>query len=354
MEYILESATNTSEHIIPQFTVFSVGICEGSIKLFSSPFEMDVLINEKTPVTALMETCAKYHKSAPQYEILVDGANGLNNTKIFQYRVRVCADLRDIVVDGPPALSKQAAKHDASQAMLDKLRSITKTAVVQCIPVETPKPKELDYISALTNKCVTRNWPVPTFEAKEVTGPPHLRQFTMSCMVGRHIGEGRSATKKGAQQLAAEMVLRSITADEANNTIAVSEPVIQPIEEVISTFRKLTRRNRRKINSKEVPLMDRHRYFESFPDENIEAARAILCGVHDYEEFSAKEKVLLVLGEFSIPHATSSMHDRRGRSWIVFELTGDYDAVFFETSEEKIWPKAVEYLKNMLNINLLY
>lgn len=306
------------------------------------------MATNKTPISALQETCVK-HNCLPTFELIIDGAEGPNNTKIFVYRVSAL----NLSAEASES-SKKLAKHKAAEALLEQLKENDALCVVNGVRVSQPPPADFDAISALTNKCIVNAWPMPIFQLVERTGSPHLPVFTLRCEVGEHVGEGKSSTKKSAKNIASEQVLRLIeTAEEAAQTV-VPEIIIPPVEDVIGKFRKLTGRAKRKINGKEVRLCNRHRYFESFPDDKIEEARAIICGLHYYEELSDKQKVQMVLDHFEIPHKMSPQILTTGQVLYVFELTGDFDCLFSEWHDEQIWPRVLDYLRTMLNINLYY
>lgn len=302
----------------------------------------------KTPVSALQETCVK-HKCIPIYDLVVNGADGPNNTRIFTYRVNAFN-----MIEEASGTSKQLAKHNVAEKLLEKLKLFDGVVVVNGDAVPQQKPADFDAISALISKCNLNSWPLPLMEMREHYGPPHSPTFTYSCTVGQHTGEGKCSTKKGAQRRAADVVLKLIEeAVKAEETV-VPEQIIEPIEMVLAKFRKLTKCTRRKIDGKKVKLRDRHRYFESFPDDKIDAARAILCGLHYYEELTAKEKVRLVLHHLEIPYEISELGRGTKNRRVVFEFTGDFDGLFTKSTEAELWPRIVDYLMNMLNINLLF
>lgn len=301
----------------------------------------------KTPIMALQETCVK-HSCMPVYELLVNGVDGPNNTRIFTYRATAFG-----IHTEATATSKQQAKHKAAEQLLENLKRIESLVVVDGAPVAEQQPAPSDAISVLTNKCIVKEWPMPTFQIRGQKGPPHQPIFTYTCRVGPHTGDGEDTTKKGAQKRAAEVILRLIEEFEAANIAPVPDVTFEPTDVVVAKFERLTKRTRRKIAGKNVSISDRHRYFESFPDDKIESARAVLCGDGFYANLSDKEKVLFVLSEFDIPFDVSLM-SIKGRHRSVFELTGDFDCVFCEDDEEDIWPQAFNYLKTMLNIEWTY
>lgn len=299
-------------------------------------------MSTKTPVSALQETCQK-HYCEPKYELIVNGEWGPDNTRVFKYAVSAF----NMLVYGE-GTSKQLAKHDGAEKCLHKLKECENMNVYGK-PVSLPPRKEndVDFVSKLTNKCIVNNWPIPSFDLINSTGPPHNPEFTMTCNINKYTTEGKCNTKKGAQRRAAEAVLILLEEQEKSNLPVIEEFVLPTIDEVLFKYRKITKRKQKRLDGKKVRIMDRHRYFESFSDDKIDIAKKILCGLDKCEELTAHEKVHLVLDHFGISYELSKIKQMN-----VFELLGDYDCVFVGYPEVP-WIDIVNYLKMMLNIKLI-
>lgn len=297
----------------------------------------------KTPVSVLQETCQK-HSAVPIYELFVNGDEGPDNTRIFKYKVSAL----NMHVHGE-GTSKQLAKHDGAIKLLAKLKDWKNVEVCDDLSLPSRKASEADFVSTLTNKCIVNNWPIPRFDFIDRTGPPHNPEFTMRCTVSKHTADGSCNTKKGAQKKAARAVLILIEEYEKANIPPVKEIIFPTCEEVIYQYRKSTKKTQRKRDGKNPLLIDRHRYFETFPKDKISDAEKILCGMNDYEDLTAHEKVHLVLTHFGIRYQVTEIRSK-GKLFKVFELVGgDYDCVFSELNEVP-WGDIVNYLKLMLNI----
>lgn len=298
----------------------------------------------KTPYQVLLETCVK-HGILPKFDLTVDGVDGPGNTRIFTYVGRAFG----IFAEGT-GTSKQSAKHDTAEKLMEQLKTLNIDAAG--LPAMPPKsePKN-DSVSELTNLCVTENWPVPQFTPLERSGPPHQPVFTMMCSVGKHSANGQCSTKKGAKNRAAHMVLEAIKEAKANvpDVPVIEEFIPEPLEDVTAKYLRLTKRTQKKIRGRKMTLSNRHRYFQSFDDGQIDEATRVLEDLQlDDDELSAREKVQLVLNIFNMTYKLSDF-SMRGQRLKLFELDGDYDVVFVG-SETDIWDDIVRYLKHMLNI----
>jgi len=210
---------------------------------------------------------------------------------------------------------------------------------------------KIDSVSELTGMCIKSGWPVPQFSMIEHSGPPHAPVFTMNCSVGRHSADGKCSTKKSAKNEAAQMVLDVIK--EASKNIpdipVIEEFIPEPLEDVTAKYLRLTKRTQKKIRGRKMTLINRHRYFQSFDDVQIDEATQVLCDLRlDNVALSACEKVQLVLNIFDMTYKLSNFL-LNGKQLKLFELEGEYDCVFIG-SETAIWDDIERYLKHMLNI----
>jgi ribonuclease-3 len=71
----------------------------------------------------------------------------------------------------------------------------------------------LDWKTSLQELTAAASLGVPDYRITEV-GPDHLKMFTATAMVaGRDLGSGEGRTKKEAEQKAAELAWRTLTAE---------------------------------------------------------------------------------------------------------------------------------------------
>lgn len=298
----------------------------------------------KTPFSLLQETCVK-HGMIPKLELTVDGAVGPGNTRLFTY----VGSAFGIFVEGS-GTSKQLAKHDCAEKLMEKLKMLK--IAPDGVPAMPPKsePKN-DSVSELTNLCIMNGWPVPQFPTLNCSGPSHMPLFTVNCSVGQHSADGKCSTKKGARNQAAQNVLEIIkeTSKSMPDVPIIEEFIPDPLENVTEKYLRLTKRTQKKIKGRKMTLLNRHRYFQSFEDQQIDEATRVLSDINlDNDELSACEKVQLVFSIFDMKYKLSNFY-LNGKKLKLFELEGDYDCVFIG-SETAIWDDIERYLKHMLNI----
>lgn len=158
--------------------------------------------NIKTPVMALQELAIKKFQM-PEYSLIYTD----EGTHLNEFHVQV--SLNDMCVVGV-GNSKQNAKHDAAQKMLDKLAPLG-ISVSEHIVIKKPeKSKKLtNSIGVLTEMCV-KNKLIPKFTLINKVGLPHCSNFTYQCEVASIITKATAGTKKQAKQMAAKDMLDKI------------------------------------------------------------------------------------------------------------------------------------------------
>ncbi|XP_068627683.1 RISC-loading complex subunit TARBP2-like isoform X2 [Battus philenor] len=184
----------------------------------------------KTSAAILQEMMVKLGQ-VPQYECIAQ--TGPPHQPVFEY---CCiANGQTVTVR---AKSKKEAKQKAASIMLTKLAAcglqVPSTEQTVTIPFpassllhDSAEPKdygkdlpdqcrcdnsskiqdsEPSYVSCLNEFQVEHGLPAVDYKVTAVSGPPHLRQFTISVSLSGHERQATSSTKKLARQLAAKQL----------------------------------------------------------------------------------------------------------------------------------------------------
>lgn len=116
---------------------------------------------------------------------------------------------------GEPVRCKKEAKHSAAQQMYDSIieSQTTGTWNAPSTPNDSAPPpvKPSSQAQSILRSTVAilqehlqcNGASVPNYADYAVTGPPHMRRFTVSCTVRDHCELGTGTTKKLAKELAA-------------------------------------------------------------------------------------------------------------------------------------------------------
>jgi ribonuclease III len=91
-------------------------------------------------------------------------------------------------------------------AGLEPARAFVRQAWREAMNAVTVPPK--DAKTALQEWTLARGWELPRYNVVERSGPPHAPAFTVSVTAGGHSGTGSAGTKRAAEQMAAEELLR--------------------------------------------------------------------------------------------------------------------------------------------------
>ncbi|XP_053554480.1 interferon-inducible double-stranded RNA-dependent protein kinase activator A homolog A-like [Bombina bombina] len=169
----------------------------------------------KTPIQMLHEFGTK-NGNPPLYTM--EKAEGQAHEPYFTFRV-VIGDI-SCSGEGP---SKKMAKHKAAEAALKLLKGNTNV----CSPVtETAgNPRQLSNqnqvnpVGALQELTIQKGWRFPEYILSQESGPPHKREFTMTCRLESFAETGSGTSKKEAKKIAAEKLLaifQNITTDNLN------------------------------------------------------------------------------------------------------------------------------------------
>lgn len=285
-----------------------------------------------------MELCVK-NSIIPTFD-----ESEADDTKTFH-----CAVTAFLMCIEGTGTSKRLAKHNSAEKMLQKLQSWDqfKVELADIKLASACGGPSLDPVSELTNMCIVRAWPTPSFAEKARRGPAHLPEFIFSCTVGKHSADGVSKNKKDAKKSAAQGVLKLIDEyEKANTTVpAIQELVLEPTEQVYAEFRRLKKQRPRKASES---LADRHRTFETFPKQQVAEAQAILRSDCLDEDITAKEKIYMICHTFDIEPMFKEIgkYERRMK---LFEMRGQCEYAFIG-QEPEIWNRVIGFLKTMLNI----
>lgn len=298
-------------------------------------------MNTKTPISLLQEISVKYGFEIPKYDLI--SSENVKSEKKFEYTVKAFG-LTAIGSAG----SKQDAKHKAAHDLLEQLKVQDKfkdiLLTLPAGPQAAPLPEfDVDPVSSLIEMCAKIGWSLPTFTLKKVTGASHSPEFTMICQVKNYFTEGTSTTKKNAKKNVAkemqEVIRDSIFNNSNNSGVSLDEFCDElSLDQIFTKYRKLKKTKRKPSGS----LVDRHLYFEQFPDNIKNEAKNILRS-----ENTNKEIVYLFCKAMDIKFELSNLPQKPRRK--IFELIGEYDCVLVG-NEPEIWDDIVAYFKVMLNI----
>ncbi|XP_069839117.1 interferon-inducible double-stranded RNA-dependent protein kinase activator A isoform X2 [Dendropsophus ebraccatus] len=124
--------------------------------------------------------------------------------------------------EGP---SKKVAKHKAAESALNILRGDANLNLPMTEPITKDASKQVSNqiqgnpIGSLQELAVQKGWRLPEYFVSQEAGPPHKREFTLSCRVESFVETGAGTSKKVAKKIAAEKLLaklKSIPADKIN------------------------------------------------------------------------------------------------------------------------------------------
>ncbi|XP_075789837.1 interferon-inducible double-stranded RNA-dependent protein kinase activator A isoform X2 [Pelodiscus sinensis] len=165
--------------------------------------EMIVAKPGKTPIELLHEYGTKCGIT-PEYEF--EKAEGQVHLPSFTFKVTV----GDITGTGE-GHSKKIAKHRAAEAALNILKgnpSIGLSEPDSIVPDSPKQPQnQTNPIGTLQELAVKKGWRLPEYSLAQELGPPHKREFAMTCRIETFIETGTGTSKKLAKRNAAEKLL---------------------------------------------------------------------------------------------------------------------------------------------------
>ncbi|KAG8430542.1 hypothetical protein GDO86_000845 [Hymenochirus boettgeri] len=176
-----------------------------SEKIISNLDEMLKINACKTPIQVLHEFGTKTGK-APVYTL--EKAEGQAHQPSFTFQVAI----GEIVCTGEGA-SKKIAKHKAAESALNILRGDNS----KCLPItETPirdvskvplNQMQSNPVGSLQELAVQKGWRLPEYTLAQESGPPHKREYTITCRVETFVETGSGSSKKVAKRVAAEKLM---------------------------------------------------------------------------------------------------------------------------------------------------
>lgn len=187
------------------------------------------------------------------------------------------------------------------------------------------------------------HFPIFSFKVQQACGAPHAPEFTVVCELASIKRQGTFSTKKGAKQMAAQIMLDVVQQfDQSDNDKQVAlvdkfEP--EPVDKVIRTYRDLKKSD---IKPVIVRFSNRHNYFARFEMDKRIAVSNILYGPH-----MPKDMVHLVCEALKVKYSLKDVPKHPGQLKM-FVLEGDYDCVIVG-KDEFLWNKIVNYFKVMFN-----
>ncbi|XP_063174195.1 interferon-inducible double-stranded RNA-dependent protein kinase activator A isoform X1 [Candoia aspera] len=172
---------------------------------------------KKTPIQLLLEYGTKAHLN-PEYEF--EKAEGEVHMPVFTYKVTI----GDIIATGEGP-SKKTAKHRAAEAALSILRSSSDVCISMpdhLIPEPLSQAQnQTNPIGSLQELAMRNGWRLPKYSLAQETGPPHKREFTVTCRIEAFVETGMGTSKKLAKRNAAEKLLEKFHSFSQDN-IAIS------------------------------------------------------------------------------------------------------------------------------------
>ncbi|XP_035507182.1 interferon-inducible double-stranded RNA-dependent protein kinase activator A homolog isoform X2 [Scophthalmus maximus] len=160
----------------------------------------------KTPIQILHEYGTK-SGNLPVY--VLEKAEGEAHQPSFVFSVKI----GDVSCTGQGP-SKKAAKHQAAEAALSILQQDNET-------VNIPVKSESNGVAAETNNhpnsvgilqelALQRGWRLPEYTVLMEAGPPHKREFTVTCRLESLSEKAVGNSKKGAKKAAAEKMIAKL------------------------------------------------------------------------------------------------------------------------------------------------
>uniref|UniRef100_H3A0M6 Protein activator of interferon induced protein kinase EIF2AK2 n=1 Tax=Latimeria chalumnae TaxID=7897 RepID=H3A0M6_LATCH len=175
---------------------------------FTSLEQMIAANPGKTPIQLLHEYGTKTGK-APAYEL--EKSEGQAHLPSFTFKVTVA----EVTCTGQ-GRSKKSAKHAAAEAALNILKgdaSISLSLQDSLVPTAPKQAQnQSNPIGTLQEIAVQRGWRLPEYGIAQESGPPHKREFTITCKVEKFEESGTGTSKKIAKRAAAEKMIAKLKA----------------------------------------------------------------------------------------------------------------------------------------------
>lgn len=304
---------------------------------------------EKTPITIVQEMCMRRHCSMPFYDLLADGTE--NESKIFSYSVKAF----ELEAFGS-GKSKKDAKHEAAINLLAELKKIPdyQNDLLGMSDFKAlPRPDcndGRDAIGQLLDICVSRDWPLATFDVQQACGAPHAPNFTVECRIASLVRIGSFSTKKGAKQIAAQEMLDVIQRMHANEeamdgqSSQIAKITDVPASKHIQTYRELKKSDVKTYLG--IKLCDRHRFFKKLHPEQKEKMKEVLQ-MHE----TAQEKVNLLCRSLQWEYRIVVVPGHRLGAVKMFELLGTNFDMCLAGLEPQLYHEILDYISTMSGIS---
>ncbi|XP_023806653.1 interferon-inducible double-stranded RNA-dependent protein kinase activator A [Oryzias latipes] len=159
----------------------------------------------KTPIQILHEYGIK---SGNHPMFMMEKAEGQAHQPSFVFSVTV-GDVT-CVGQGP---SKKAAKHQAAEAALNILYTdagaghVAATGLSNAAETNNHLPNSVGLLQELA---LQRGWRLPEYTVLRETGPPHIREFTVTCRLESLSEKAAGNSKKAAKKAAAEKMMAKL------------------------------------------------------------------------------------------------------------------------------------------------
>lgn len=191
----------------------------------------------KAPIQLLHEYGMKTG-NVPVYDF--EKAEGQEHMPAFISRVV----MGDVICTGE-GQSKKIAKHKAAEAALNILKGDSSisfpvlNSVVHDIPAQ--QQHQTNPIGLLQEMAVKRGWRLPEYSVTHESGPPHKREFEMTCAIETFVETGTGTTKKVAKRIAAEKLvtrLQNLLADD--DSFSLTNAIGNNMERTWDSLKKST------------------------------------------------------------------------------------------------------------------
>lgn len=168
--------------------------------------EMQKTSPAKTPIQILHEYGIKTG-NLPVY--VMEKAEGEAHQPSFVFSVKM-GDV-DCTGQGP---SKKAAKHQAAEAALSVLQidtgAVNVPVKMESNGVAADTNSHLNSVGTLQELALQRGWRLPEYTVLMEAGPPHKREFTVTCRMESLSENAVGNSKKAAKKAAAEKMVEKL------------------------------------------------------------------------------------------------------------------------------------------------
>ncbi|XP_015214429.1 interferon-inducible double-stranded RNA-dependent protein kinase activator A homolog [Lepisosteus oculatus] len=186
--------------------------------------------------------------------------------------------------------SKKAAKHTAAEAALNILKEVpdgdghSLPRTEDCIIAKHPQ-NQTNSIGVLQEMSVHKGWRLPEYSVSVEAGPPHKKEFTVTCKVEAFTEMGTGSSKKVAKRIAAEKMLAKLQ--------SLSESCVISMMPKTTGFRLESLRN---SSAEKITMLKRNPL--SIPNTDYVQMMADLCEEQGFEITYLNIDELTVNGQY--------------------------------------------------------